>query len=52
MKNKQKIEKNATFIIFFTKLLQLILSSRLLQPVIYGKKIIIVIFSNRKQKAT
>ena len=38
--------------IFFTKLLQLMLSSRLLQPVIDGKKIIIVIFSNLKQKTT
>ena len=43
---KKKIEKNATSTIFFTILLQLILSSRSLQPVIDGKKIIIVIFSN------
>ena len=48
---KKKIEKNATFTIFFTTLLQLILSSRLLQPIIDGKKIIIVVFSNKKQKA-
>ena len=40
------------FTIFFTTLLQLMLSSKLLQPVIDGKKIIIVIFSIRKQKAT
>ena len=39
-------------IIYFTTLLQLMLSSRLLQLVIDGKKIIIVIFSSRKQKAT
>ena len=49
---KKKIEKNATSTIFFTTLLQLMLSNRLLQPIIDGKKIIIVIFSNRKQKAT
>ena len=36
--------------IFFTTLLQLMLSSRLLQPVIDGKKIIIVVFSNLKKK--
>ena len=36
--------------IFFTTLLQLMLSSRLLQLIVDGKKIIIVIFSNRKQK--
>ena len=45
---KKKIEKNATFTIFFTTLLQLMLSSRLLQLVIDGKKIIIVIFSSGK----
>ena len=38
--------------IFFTTLLQLMLSNKLLQPAIDGKKIIIVIFSNIKQKAT
>ena len=38
MKNKQKREKNATSTIFFTILLQQILSSRLLQPVIDDKK--------------
>ena len=32
--------------------LQLMLSSRLLQTVIDGKIIIIVVFSNRKQKVT
>ena len=38
---------------FFTILLQLMLSTRLLQPIVDGKKIIIiVIFSNRKQKVT
>ena len=36
----------------FTILLQLMLSGRLLQLVIDSKKIIIVIFSNRKQKST
>ena len=51
MKKKNR-EKNVTFIIFFTTFIQLILSSRLLQPVIDSKKIITVIFSNRKQKAT
>ena len=35
--------------IFFTILLQLMLSSKLLQLIIYSKQIIIVIFSNRKQ---
>ena len=35
--------------IFFTTLLQLMLSSKLLQIVINGKQIIIMIFSNRKQ---
>ena len=30
----------------------IMLSSKLLQPVIDGKKIIIMIFSNKKQKAT
>ena len=38
--------------IFFTTLLQLMLSSKLLQLVIDGKIIIIVIFSSRKQKVT
>ena len=38
MKNKLKREKNATFTISFTTLLQLMLSSRLLQPVIDNKK--------------
>ena len=38
--------------IFFTTFLHLMLNSRLLQFVIDGKKIIIVIFSNRKQKIT
>ena len=52
MKKNRKIEKNATFTIFFITLLQLMLSSRLSRPVIDGKKIIIVIFLNRKQKAT
>ena len=52
MKKNKKIEKNATLsTIFFTILLQLMLSSRLLQPTVDGKKIIIVTFSNRKQKA-
>ena len=37
-------------VIFFTTLLQLMLNSRLLQPIVDGKKIIIVIFSNKKQK--
>ena len=37
---------------FFITLLQSTLSSRLLQPFVDSKKIIIVIFSNRKQKAT
>ena len=50
MKNKQK--KNVTFTIFFITPLQQILNSRLLQLVINGKKIIIVVFSNRKQEAT
>ena len=48
MINKQKGEKNATSTIF----LQQMLSSRLLQCIIDGKKIIIVVFSNRKQEAT
>ena len=52
IKNKQKREKNVMSTIFFTILLQQILSSKLLQPVIDGKKIIIVVFSNRKQEAT
>ena len=52
MKNKQKWEKNVTFTIFFTTLLQQMLNNRLLQPIIYGKKIIIMVFSNRKQEAT
>ena len=48
---KKKIKKNVTFTIFFTILLQLMLSTRLLQPIVDGKKkIIIMIFSNRKQK--
>ena len=51
MKQKKR-EKNATSTIFFTILLQLMLSSKLLQLVIDGKKIFIVIFSSRKQKAT
>ena len=52
MKNKQKWEKNVTFTIFFTTLLQQMLNNRLLQPIIDGKKIIIMVFSNRKQEAT
>ena len=52
MKNKFKREKNTMSTIFFTIFLQLMLSSKLLQHVIDDKKIIIVIFSNRKQKAT
>ena len=52
MKNKKKIEKNATSTTFFTIFLQLMLSSMLLQPVIDGKKTIIMTFSNKKQKAT
>ena len=40
------------FTIFFITLLELMLSNRLLQSVIDDKKIIIVIFSNRKLKAT
>ena len=52
MKNKLKRDKNTMSKIFFTTLLQLMLSGKLLQPVIDGKIIIIVIFSNRKQKAT
>ena len=51
MKNKQK-KKNVTSTIFFITPLQQILNSRLLQPVINGKKIIIVVFSNRKQETT
>ena len=51
MKNKYKREKNAMSTIFFT-ILQLMLSNKLLQPVINGKKIIIMIFSNKKQKVT
>ena len=35
---KKKIEKNATSTIFFTTLLQLMLSSRLLQPIVDDKK--------------
>ena len=38
MINKQKGEKNATSIIFFTIFLQQMLNSRLLQPIIDGKK--------------
>ena len=38
MRNKEKINKNATFTIFFTILLQLILSTRLLQPIVDVKK--------------
>ena len=49
---KIKNRENVTFTIFLTTLLRLMLSSRLLQPIIDGKKIIIVIFSNRKQKVT
>ena len=52
MKNKQKREKNAMSTIFFTTLLQQMLNNRLLQPIIDGKKIIIMVFSNRKQEAT
>ena len=52
MKNKQKWEKNVTFTIFFTTLLQQMLNNRLLQPIIDGKKIIIMVFSNRNQEAT
>ena len=47
---KKKIKKNAISTIFFTILLQLKLSTRLLQPIVDDKKIIIVIFSNIKQK--
>ena len=52
MNNKKikKKDKNATFTKIFMTLLQQILSSRLLQAVIDDKKIIIVIFLNRKQK--
>ena len=52
MKNKQKREKNVTSTIFFLTLLQQMLNNRLLQLVIDGKKIITVVFSNRKQEAT
>ena len=52
MKNKQKSEKNAKSTIFFTIILQGMLSSRLLQFVIDDKKIIIVVFSNKKQETT
>ena len=34
----RKIEKNAMFTIFFITLLQLMLSTRLLQPIVDGKK--------------
>ena len=47
---KKKIKKNAISTIFFTILLQLKLSTRLLQPIVDDKKIIIVIFSNIKEK--
>ena len=52
MKNKQKREKNVMSTIFFITLLQQILNNRLLQHVIDGKKIIIVVFLNRKQEVT
>ena len=52
MKNRQKREKNVTSTIFFTTHLQQMLNNRLLQPDIDGKKIIIVVFSNRKQETT
>ena len=52
MKNKQNRERNATFTIFFTILLQQMLDSRLLQSNIDDKKIIIVMGSNRKQEVT
>ena len=45
MKNKER-ERNATFTTFFIMLLQQILSSRLLQAVIDGKKIISTVGSN------
>ena len=35
---KKKIKKNTTSTIFFTILLQLMLSTRLLQPIVDGKK--------------
>ena len=35
---KKKIKKNVTFTIFFTILLQLMLSTRLLKPIVDGKK--------------
>ena len=38
MKKNKKIKKNATFTIFFTILLQLMLNTRLLQPIVDGKK--------------
>ena len=38
MKKRKKKKKNATFTIFFTILLQLMLSTRLLQPIVDGKK--------------
>ena len=38
MKKNKKIKKNATSVIFFTILLQLMLSIRLLQPIVDGKK--------------
>ena len=45
MKNKER-ERNTTFTTFFIMLLQQILSSRLLQAVIDGKKIISAVDSN------
>ena len=46
MKDKKKREKNATSTTFFTTFLQKILSSKLLQAIIDGKKIILVVGSN------
>ena len=51
-KNKQKIEKKCNIHNIFYNTFTILLSSRLLQPIIDGKKIIIVIFSKRKKKET
>ena len=45
-KKKKKKKRNATVTTFFTTLLHQILSCRLLQVIIDGKKIISVIVSN------